>query len=69
MNKTTKFELMSAFFSGLPIKLSITSPHGINRVAIIVNQIEREDGSGHCYNVTGHDSNGKSFTIFVRTTD
>ncbi len=35
----------------------------------IVNGFEREDGSGHCFNIKGIDTNGRAAVAFVRTID
>ena len=39
----TKWQLFNAFASGTPVT--------INGRACFVNSIEREDGSGHCFNL------------------
>jgi hypothetical protein len=63
----TKFQLFTAFGNGTPIVVS-----GIQFK--VIQQIEREDGSGHCFNVHGIAANeynpeGKEFSVFVRTVD
>lgn len=58
----TKFQLAQALFSGGPLETA--------KVAFkIVNRVEREDGSGHCFNVSGIDAAGATTTAFVRTID
>lgn len=54
----TKFQLLNALLTG-------GSLAGLR----IVNQVAREDGSGRCFNVTGHDATGRECTVFVRTVD
>lgn len=68
----TKFQLMSALFGGSSLFTNITASDG--RVYNgIVTKIEREDGSGRCFNVSmwlHHPVHGTiSTTVFVRTID
>ena len=66
--------LQSAFFARTPIVLRCTSPRGQELMRFeYINRIEHEDGSSHCYNVTGRTArsgaaNGE-LTVFVRTID
>lgn len=58
----TKFQLIQALLSGGPLKTP-----SADFTSIVA--IEREDGSGHCYNVTGCVRYGSKTTVFVRTID
>lgn len=58
--KTTKFQLFKAFFNGLPLTIESTTFQ-------VINEIQREDGSNNCYNITGV-VNGHNKPVFVRTT-
>lgn len=57
-NKVTKFELMTALFTGGPL-LDLET----------VNVVAREDGSGHKFNVTGYRVDGTEATKYVVTVD
>lgn len=58
----SKFQLAQALFSGGPLKTP-----SADFTSIVA--VEREDGSVHCYNVTGLVRNGPKTTVFVRTVD
>lgn len=62
MNLTTKFALMTALITGGPLALA-------GKPLKVVNQVQREDGSGKCFNVSGYDNDGKPAIVFVRTLD
>lgn len=56
--KIDKWQLFQALASG----------QGLPELGfVVVNAIEREDGSNHNYNVTGIDENGTKKTIFIQT--
>jgi hypothetical protein len=59
MTKYTLFSLLAA---------SNAEPVTINGIKGYVSAIQREDGSGRCFNVTLNTSKGKQ-TVFVRTVD
>lgn len=63
----TKWQLMMAFLVREPL-CYIKSNKEIKHLAI-VNAIEYEDGSGHSFNVTGFNLDGKKETIHIRTID
>lgn len=50
----TKYQLMSALFSGLPC--SVTSSSGLKLYGV-VQMVEREDGSGKSFNVRIYNPN------------
>ncbi len=58
----TKYQLTNALFSGGPLKTT-------NANFKIVNGVQREDGSGKSFNVTGVDQGGRTVTVHVRTLD
>ena len=58
----TKHQLTTALFNGGPL----STDRGTLK---IVNAVAREDGSGHCFNVSGLLAGGKQTTLFVRTID
>lgn len=62
MKPVTKFDLLTALFTGGPLATTAATFK-------IVNAVAREDGSGHCFNVTGIDTAGRNVTAFVRTID
>ena len=67
----TKFELISALFNGGSVTIN---GNGHSPIVGVVSAIEREDGSGHCWNVTvktfsGSGLNVGTVTVFVRTID
>lgn len=57
----TKQQLSAALFFGAPLKA--------NSVVTFktVNAVEREDGSGLSYNITGSTTDGRTVTVHVRT--
>ena len=62
----TKNQLANALFSTSLVGGSIRIKN-IDLVGVL--SIEREDGSGSSFNVTGYDLNGKKVTVHVRTID
>jgi hypothetical protein len=62
----TKNQLTNALFSKTRAGSSIRIKN-IDLVGIL--SVEREDGSGSSFNVTGYDLSGKKVTVHVRTID
>lgn len=62
----TKNQLANALFSTSLVGGSIRIKN-IDLVGVL--SVEREDGSGSSFNVTGYDLNGKKVTVHVRTID
>lgn len=61
----TKWQLINALLTGGEFKCA---ERGIDFKSVLA--VEREDGSGKCWNVTGYDrETGKAETRFVRTVD
>ena len=56
--KTTKKDLLQSFLNGKKFEDKLD----------IINAIEKEDGSGRNFNLTGF-KDGKALTIFVSTLD
>jgi hypothetical protein len=56
--KTTKYTLLQSFLNGKKFEDKLD----------IINAIEREDGSGHHFNISGF-KDKKEITIFVTTLD
>lgn len=62
-NKMTKHQLHAMLFAdGCQL-------FSIGRTTGFVEAIEREDGSGHCFNVRMSTPKGEKISIFVRTID
>ena len=60
---TTKFALMNAFLNGIPFELDKNN-------SMVINQIQRESGSNHTYNIFGHVNKSIYITeFFVITND
>ena len=59
---TTKYLLFQALVNGGPLTVNTAHFH-------IVNMVEREDGSGHSFNVTGYNAAGLKITAHTRTID
>jgi hypothetical protein len=70
--KTSKFLLLSALFSTYDRKSNINLYPENPKDHVIymshISSIQREDGSGYKFNVTGYE-NGVEKTVFVVTTD
>lgn len=65
---STKFQLLNAFLNGAFCSLHLQD--GTTVHFKVIDCIEREDGSNHCYNVTGIDQfTGDVVTHFIRTLD
>ena len=62
----TKNQLANALFSTSLVGGSIRI-RNIDLTGVL--SVEREDGSGSSFNVTGYDLNGKKVTVHVRTID
>lgn len=60
-HKTSKYLLIQALFQGNWLALDNTS--------VKICSIEREDGSGKRFNVTGYNLDREKVTIFVETWD
>lgn len=61
----SKFHLFSAFVAGHRVSFYSTAIGGTNWAAGVISAIEREDSSGHNYNLRFSDGR----TLFVRTID
>jgi len=63
----TKWLLIQAFLTGTPLRV-VTPGGGVIQFKII-NQIEREDGSGRSFNVKGFSMTGAAMEAHLRTDD
>lgn len=67
----TKWQIINAFLNGhsLPLTKNFGEQVGPQKALVVVNRIEREDGSNHSYNVTGINLQKQEETVHIRTQD